>query len=89
MMDQLEDLAAALGTDPLAAGEADDLLRVARDVAHTLERRATPLATFLLGMSVQQRIAAGEARQAAVPDAIAALRAALPPAPVNGPEGPG
>jgi hypothetical protein len=49
-------------------------------VAHAVERKVTPLSTFVLGMAVQERAAAGEARGEAFTNAIATLRAALPPA---------
>ena len=44
--------------------ETDRLLRVARDVAHRVERKDTPLATFLLGMHVARRTADGRASRA-------------------------
>ena len=77
-MDWTDELAAALDADAPSAGETDDLLHVARDVAHTVERKITPIATFLLGMSVQRRISEGVARGEAIANAIAALRATLP-----------
>ena len=47
----IDDLAGALDLDPLTASETDRLLRMARDVAHRVERKGTPLASFLLGMT--------------------------------------
>jgi hypothetical protein len=75
----IDELAAALGTEPLSEDEAERLLNVARDVAHGIERKITPLATFLLGMSVQARMQGGDTRTAAVDAAIADLRAEIPP----------
>ena len=56
MDDWLKALAITLGVDPLDEGQIAELLDVARDVAHGVERKATPMATFLLGAAVQRRI---------------------------------
>ena len=79
-MDWLDRLATTFGIDPLGPDEANDLLDAARDVAHGVERKITPLASFLLGMRVQERIAAGTSREDALAEALAELRRALPPA---------
>jgi hypothetical protein len=67
-MEWLDDLAATLGVPPLTDAEAEALLAVSREVAHGVERKATPLAAFLLGRSVQARsdftAALGELRRA-------------------------
>mgnify|MGYP003694715563 CR=1 FL=1 len=47
MSDWIDELAEALGVEALTAAETDHILRVARDVAHRVERRDTPLASFL------------------------------------------
>ena len=54
------------------------LLDVARDVAHGTERKATPIATFLLGAAVARRVAAGEERHAALSAVANDLRGVLP-----------
>ena len=54
------------------------MLDVARDVAHGTERKATPIATFLLGAAVARRVAAGEDRHAALSAAANDLRGVLP-----------
>lgn len=74
----IDNLAAALGAEPLTDDEVEELLTVARDVAHGVERKMTPLATYLLGMDVARRIAAGEERAAAMRAAISELRATFP-----------
>ncbi|HTG47193.1 MAG TPA: DUF6457 domain-containing protein [Actinomycetota bacterium] len=79
-MDPLEQLAAALDLEAPTRQEQGRVLDLARDVAHGLERRITPLAALLLGMSVERRIAAGATRSDALDAAITDLRAALPPA---------
>lgn len=78
MDDWLRQLAVTLGVDPLDEDQVDSLLVVARDVAHAVERRATPVATFLLGAAVQRRIGHGATARDALGDALVDLRAALP-----------
>jgi hypothetical protein len=77
-------LATTLGVDPLGDAQVSELLGVARDVAHGVERRATPLATFLLGAAMQRGIGHGVAGPDAFETAIAELRGALPPPPTAG-----
>jgi hypothetical protein len=77
----IDDLAGALEVDPLTDRETDRLLRIARDVAHRVERKGAPLASFLLGMHVARRTADGSDRVAALEGAIAMSEALLPPAP--------
>ena len=77
-MSWLEQLAAALEVEPLGPEEETELLDAARQVAHGVERKITPLATFLLGMGMQSRIAAGASRDEAFAATVADLRAALP-----------
>ncbi len=78
MEDWLRQLAVTLGVDPLNDDQVDALLVVARDVAHGVERRATPIAAFLLGAAVQRRIGHGATANDAMADALVDLRAALP-----------
>jgi hypothetical protein len=77
----IDELARAFGEEPLSGDEADELLRVARDVAHRVERRATPLAAFLVGMRVATHAVAGAPRAAALTQAVADIDRLLPPAP--------
>jgi uncharacterized protein DUF6457 len=72
MDDWLDDFARALGERPLEREEAGAVLGLARDVAHGVERRLAPLASFVAGMHVQRRVAEGTA----VPDAVREIRAA-------------
>jgi hypothetical protein len=64
---------------PVTEGEIDTLA-VARDVAHSVERKVTPLSAFLLGAAVGRRTATGAARDQAMGDLLATLRGTLPPA---------
>ena len=76
----LDEIAAALGVDPLAEGDTEELLDLARDVAHGVERKVTPLAAFLLGAGMQRRIAEGASRPDAMAAAVADLRTHVPAA---------
>ena len=72
-------LATTLGVDPLTDDQVMELLGVARDVAHGVERRATPLATFLLGAATQRRIGHGATAAEVFADALTELQTTLPP----------
>lgn len=76
-MDWLDQLATTLGLDPLGPDEMNDLLDAARDVAHGVERKITPLAAFVLGMAVRDRMAAGADRESALADTLSELRRLL------------
>ncbi len=80
MSEWIDELAETLEVEALTTAETGHILRVARDVAHRVERKDTPLAAFLLGMHVAHRTAAGTARDTALDDAIATTDALLPPA---------
>ncbi|MGH2636235.1 MAG: DUF6457 domain-containing protein [Actinomycetota bacterium] len=83
MDDWIDQLAAALGEDPLSRGDAERLLAAARDVAHRVERRTTPLAAFLLGSSVGHATDAGQPRADALAAALETLDGLLPEAPAR------
>lgn len=67
-----------LGVDQVDESQVFEILGVARDVAHDVERRLTPVATFLLGAATQRRIGYGATGADAFTDAVSALRSALP-----------
>jgi hypothetical protein len=77
-MDWLEELAATLAVEAPTAQETAELLDAARDVAHQVERKITPLSTFVLGMAVERRVAGGASRDEALLAVLAGLRASLP-----------
>jgi len=83
----IDQLAEALGEDTLSARETAVLLDVARDVAHRVERKITPLATFLLGSAVGRSLAGGASRDEAIQAALDTVRSLLPEAP-DEPEAP-
>jgi Domain of unknown function (DUF6457) len=70
-------LAAELRLDPLSKHEADHALRVARDVAHRVERKATPLAMYVVGLAVGRQLA-DRGRDEAIEDVIHTLLLRLP-----------
>ncbi len=76
----IDQLAEALGEDTLSEREAAQLLTVARDVAHRVERRITPLAAFLLGSAVGRSMTGGASRQRALEAAMDTVRSLLPDA---------
>jgi len=82
MDDWVSELAAVLGVDPLTAEDIPELLSTARDVAHGVERRVTPLASFLMGAAVQSRVSAGATRAEATAEVLGLVRACIPQAPV-------
>ena len=81
MTEWIDELAATFALQPLTGDETDRLLRVARDVAHRVERKGTPLAAFLMGMDVASRVAGGASRASAINDSIAVVETLLPATP--------
>jgi hypothetical protein len=77
----IDQLAEALGEDTLAPREIAEILEAAREVAHRVERRITPLSTFLLGQAVGRSLAGGASRDDAFTAAIDTVRSLLPDAP--------
>jgi hypothetical protein len=74
----LDQLADALGVDPLDAEETREILDASREVAHGVERRYAPLASFLLGVAAGSGPAGGS-RGEAFRSALERLRALIPP----------
>jgi uncharacterized protein DUF6457 len=77
----IDELAEALGEEALTREEASDLLGAARDVAHRVERKITPLAAFLLGSSVGRATSAGATRAEALRRALETTGRLLPAEP--------
>jgi hypothetical protein len=78
-MEWLDRLAQTFELDAPTNQEIVAVLDAARDVAHRVERKLTPVSTFLLGMNVERQVSAGASRQEALTSAVAALEATLPP----------
>jgi hypothetical protein len=81
MSEWIDELAVAFAVEPLTGPETARLLEVAREVAHRVERKETPLAAFLLGVVVASRTAVGTPRDQALEAAIGRIERLLPPAP--------
>lgn len=77
----IDELATALGEQTLTNQEVDRLLGVARDVAHRVERKITPLAAFLIGSAVGRSTAGETARAEALASALATVDRILPEPP--------
>jgi Domain of unknown function (DUF6457) len=77
----IDQLAEALGEDVLGPRETAALLEVAREVAHRVERRITPLSTFLMGMAAGRSQAGGASRSQALQTALDTARSLLPEPP--------
>ena len=77
MDDWLTKAATTLGVDAIDDAAQERLLEAARDVAHGVERKLTPLATYLLGVAVERRVGAGEDRESAFSAAVADLERAI------------
>jgi hypothetical protein len=71
-------LAEELGVEDPSIEESNKLLAAARDVAHGVERRITPLAAFVLGAGVERRMAAGTPRDQALTESLTKLDALIP-----------
>ena len=78
-MDWIEGLANELELEQLSKHEVDHLLTSSRDVARRIERKATPLAMYLVGVAVGRRMADGKTRDEALEDAVHTLLFRLPP----------
>jgi hypothetical protein len=74
----IRELADALGVQPPTTEETGKLLAAARDVAHGVERRITPVSAFVLGAAVERRVAGGAARSEALHGCLATLEGLIP-----------
>jgi Domain of unknown function (DUF6457) len=88
-MDWLDEFAEALshpGGPELGIDEDDRrvVLRLARQVAHRTERVMAPLATFVAGMFVADRVREGMDQKEATREAFRVAEGMLPPAPPAG-----
>ena len=82
-MEWLDRLAQAFELDAPTNQEIVAVLDAARDVAHGVERKITPVSTFLLGMNVERRVSAGASRPEALSAALAAHEATQPAGPAE------
>jgi hypothetical protein len=75
----IDDLSRAVGEEPLTAAEMEQLLDAARDVAHRVERKMTPLSAFVIGCAVGRELANGVDRRETIGAMLRQLDDALPP----------
>ena len=79
MNEWLNELADGLGEPRITGQELGEVLKIARDVAHEVERRFAPVSAFLIGVAVGQRVLSeGTSREEAFRSAVAATRELLP-----------
>jgi hypothetical protein len=78
MEDWIDELATTLGAQPLTPAERNALLGAARDVAHRVERKITPLSTFLLGEAVGRESSSAGGRDAALRSVLERLATLIP-----------
>jgi Domain of unknown function (DUF6457) len=78
-VDWTDGLASELRLEALSKHERDHLLEASREVAHRVERKATPLAMYVVGLSVGRQMAE-RSRDDAIEDAIHTLLVRLPAA---------
>jgi hypothetical protein len=76
--DWIDELATALDGQPLTPSERNALLGAARDVAHRVERKITPLSTFLLGEATGRAQASGATRDEALRSVLDRLASLIP-----------
>jgi hypothetical protein len=81
MEDWIDRFADALGQDRIAPKDVGALLKMSRQVAHGVERKYAPLSTYLAGVYVGHRAAAGEAPGDALRRAIDEALALVPEGP--------
>lgn len=78
MDDWIEHLAESLGEEPISPEELGAVLKLARDVAHGVERKLAPVSTYLAGVYAGRTAAAGGARVHALGRAVEAAGRLIP-----------
>lgn len=78
MEEWIDRLAEALDVEPVDRGELGAVLKLARDVAHGVERKLAPVSTFLAGVYVGHHTAAGHPRQEALRRAMETAAGLIP-----------
>jgi hypothetical protein len=77
--DWIDQFARALSEEPLSPGEAGAMLKLAREVAHGVERKLAPLSTYLAGVHAGRVAATGGNRADAARQAAATAADITPP----------
>lgn len=83
----LKRLADDLGEPPVSPREMGQVLKLAREVAHAVERKLAPPAAFLAGVYAGRRAGEGASREEALAEAVRAGFGLLPDRPSDGPTG--
>lgn len=78
MNDWLDAFASELEVGAPSARLRSTLLELAREVAHSTERKNAPLSTYLAGAFAARRMAEGASLEEAVAEALEAARRLLP-----------
>jgi Domain of unknown function (DUF6457) len=78
MNDWMEEFASALDVQPLSPEEVGAVLKLARHVAHGVERKSAPLAAYLLGVAVGTATAPDSSREEAFRLALTAAGPTVP-----------
>lgn len=78
MDDWLDELADALGEDRVPPKETGALLKLSREVAHGVERKLAPLASYLAGIHVGRRMAEGMDRDQALREFVDRASSMIP-----------
>jgi hypothetical protein len=74
----IDRFADALGERRLEPKEAGAILKLSRDVAHGVERRLAPLASYLAGLYVGREVTEGTDPAEALDEALRAARSLIP-----------
>jgi hypothetical protein len=76
--DWIDQLAGSLGEEPVSPEELGAVLKLARDVAHGVERKLAPVSTYLAGVYAGRTAAAGGTRAQALARAVEAAGGLIP-----------
>jgi hypothetical protein len=76
----LDALTLALDEPSVDRAEIGSLLRLARDVAHGVDRKLAPLTTFVAGLHAGRRMAEGAPREQAMEEVMRTVTTLLPEA---------
>jgi Domain of unknown function (DUF6457) len=79
--DWIDRLAAQLGEEPITPAEMGAILKMAREVAHGVERKLAPVSTYLAGVHAGRASAGGGTeRIRALTEAVESALVLIPPA---------
>jgi hypothetical protein len=81
MEEWMDRFARGLGEQAMSPREIGKLLKLAREVAHGVERKAAPLAAFLAGVHVGRTTGGGGSREEALEEALRTSAELLPEVP--------